>query len=128
VVEEIEKRKGGEAEGLNSGSRRDRTLRARVRYQTLGLGHTCWPDRTVPLIADVKQTPPRHRCTIPMDMASTVTTAASLCLAFPLLSAPSSSSSSSNTLRFPLRRRRASSPLAIAAFKKLSEASLVPIP
>ena len=45
-----------------------------------------------------------------------------------LLSAPASSSSSSNTLRFPLRRRRASRPLAVAAFKKLSEASPVPIP
>jgi hypothetical protein len=63
-----------------------------------------------------------------MAMASTATAAASPRLAFPLLSAPASSSSSSNTLRFPLRRRRASRPLAVAAFKKLSEASLVPIP
>jgi hypothetical protein len=70
----------------------------------------------MPLAADVKQTP--HHRTIPMAMASTVTTDASLCLAFPLLSMPSSSSSS-NTLHFPLRRRRASPPLAITAFKKL---------
>ena len=63
-----------------------------------------------------------------MAMASTVTVAASFHLAFPLLSVPSSSSSSSNTLHFPLHRRRASRPLAVAAFKKLSEASLVPIP
>jgi hypothetical protein len=61
-------------------------------------------------------------------MASAVITAVSLSLAFPLLSVPSSSlsfSSSSNTLRFPLRR--ASLPLAIVAFK-VSETSLVPIP
>jgi hypothetical protein len=37
-------------------------------------------------------------------------------------------SSSSNTLRFSLHRRRTSRSLAIAAFKKLSEVSLVPIP
>jgi hypothetical protein len=43
-------------------------------------------------------------------MASTVTAAASFCLAFPLLSALSSSSSSSNTLRFPLCCRCASHP------------------
>ncbi|XP_066359927.1 monothiol glutaredoxin-S12, chloroplastic-like [Miscanthus floridulus] len=60
-----------------------------------------------------------------MAMASTATAAASPRLAFPLLSAPASSS---NTPRFPLRRRRASRPLAVAAFKKLSEASPVPIP
>ena len=61
---------------------------------------------------------------------ATATAAASPRLAFPLLSAPSSSSSSSssNTLRFLLRRRRASRLLAVAAFKKLSEASPVPIP
>lgn len=63
-----------------------------------------------------------------MAMASTATAAASLRLAFPLLSAPASSSSSSNTLRFPLRRRSSCRPLAVAAFKKLSEASPVPIP
>ncbi|CAD6334225.1 unnamed protein product [Miscanthus lutarioriparius] len=44
-----------------------------------------------------------------MAMASTVTNAASLRLAFPLFSA-SSSSSSSNTLRFPLRRCHSSRP------------------
>ncbi|RLM53055.1 hypothetical protein C2845_PMPSC006791 [Panicum miliaceum] len=58
-------------------------------------------------------------------------TATSLRLASPPLSAPaaaaSSFSSSSATLRFPLRR--APRPLAVAAaFKKLSEASPVPIP
>lgn len=63
-----------------------------------------------------------------MAMASTATAAASLRLAFPLLSAPASSSSYSNTLRFPLRRRSSCRPLAVAAFKKLSEASPVPIP
>ncbi|CAD6269968.1 unnamed protein product [Miscanthus lutarioriparius] len=64
-----------------------------------------------------------------MAMPSTVTAAASFCLDFPLIfSAPSSSSSSSNTLRFLLHRRRARCPLAVATFKKLSEASLVPIP
>ena len=67
--------------------------------------------------------PPWHRHTIPTAMASTVTAAASLRLAFPLLSAPSS-----NTLCFPLRCRYALPPLAVVAFKKLSEASLVPIP
>ena len=63
-----------------------------------------------------------------MAMASTVIVAASFHLAFPLLSVPSSSSSSSNTLHFPLHGRRAFRPLAVTAFKKLSEASLVPIP
>ncbi|XP_066356567.1 monothiol glutaredoxin-S12, chloroplastic-like [Miscanthus floridulus] len=63
-----------------------------------------------------------------MAMASTATAAASPRLAFPLLSASASSSSSSNTLRFPHRRSRASRSLAVAAFKKLSEASPVPIP
>ncbi|NP_001131662.1 Monothiol glutaredoxin-S12, chloroplastic [Zea mays] len=63
-----------------------------------------------------------------MAMASTATAAASLRLAFPLLSSPASSSSSSNTLRFPLRRRSAARPIAVTAFKKLSEASPVPIP
>ena len=57
-------------------------------------------------------------------------TAASLRLAFPPLSAAAaaaaSSFSSPTTLRFPLRR--APRPLAVAAFKKLSEASPVPIP
>jgi hypothetical protein len=62
-----------------------------------------------------------------MAMASTVTAASSFHLAFPLLSVLSSSSSS-NTLHFPLRHRHAYHPLAITAFKKLSEASLVPIP
>ena len=62
-----------------------------------------------------------------MVMDSTVTVAASFHLAFPHLFAPSSSSSSSSTLHFPLGRRRASRPLAIDAIKKLSEASLVPI-
>ena len=61
-------------------------------------------------------------------MASTATAAVSLRLAFPLLSTPACSASSSNTLRFPLRRRRASRSLAVAAFKKLSEASPVAIP
>ncbi|CAL5083468.1 unnamed protein product [Urochloa decumbens] len=60
-------------------------------------------------------------------------TAASLRLAFRPLSAPaaaaSSFSSTSTTLRFPLLRRRgAARPLAVAAFKKLSEASPLPIP
>ena len=63
-----------------------------------------------------------------MVMDSTVTVAASFHLAFPHLFAPSSSSSSSSTLHFPLGRRRASRPLAVDAIKKLSEASLVPIP
>ncbi|CAN6168414.1 unnamed protein product [Urochloa humidicola] len=60
-------------------------------------------------------------------------TAASLRLASRPLSAPaaaaSSFSSASTTLRFPLLRRRgAPRPLAIAAFKKLSEASPLPLP
>ncbi|KAF8664458.1 hypothetical protein HU200_054630 [Digitaria exilis] len=62
-------------------------------------------------------------------MAST--TAASLRLASPPLSAPAAAASSfsSTTLRFPLRRRGAPRLLlALAAFKKLSEASPVPIP
>ncbi|OEL34636.1 Monothiol glutaredoxin-S12, chloroplastic [Dichanthelium oligosanthes] len=56
-------------------------------------------------------------------------TAASLRLAFPLRSAPAATASSfsSTTLSFPLRRC-APRPLAVAAFKKLSEASPVPIP
>ncbi|XP_066381999.1 monothiol glutaredoxin-S12, chloroplastic-like, partial [Miscanthus floridulus] len=61
-----------------------------------------------------------------MVMDSTITAAASFHLAFPHLSA--SSSSSSNTLHFPIGRRRASHPLTVDAIKKLSEASLVPIP
>ncbi|KAL6653372.1 hypothetical protein ACP70R_008950 [Stipagrostis hirtigluma subsp. patula] len=60
-------------------------------------------------------------------MAASASTAASLRLAFPLLSAPATAASSS-TLRFPAHRRRAPRALAVAAFKKLSEAAPLAIP
>lgn len=61
-------------------------------------------------------------------MASTA--AASLRLPSPPLSAPAAAASSfsSTTLRLLLRRRGAPRLLAVAAFKKLSEASPLPIP
>ncbi|KAL6597533.1 hypothetical protein ACP70R_046973 [Stipagrostis hirtigluma subsp. patula] len=60
-------------------------------------------------------------------MAASASTAASLRHAFPLLSAPATAASSS-TLRLPVHRRRAPRALAVAAFKKLSEAAPLPIP